>query len=61
MNKYQVYIDVPQDGDWDDVAVETMEVYAFNCNDAKIVANIEANHIYRGCYVWEITEEDKID
>lgn len=60
MKKYQVYIDVPLDEDWNDIEVKEMEVRAKTCGDALIKANIKAEEIYGDCYVWEVTEEDII-
>lgn len=61
MNKYQVFIDVPQDGEWENIIdVETIIVEAFNCDDAKQIAVREAEALYGDCYVWEVTEDDKI-
>lgn len=60
MNTYQVFIDVPQDEEWLDIEVVSMEIEAFNCNDAKQIAVREAEAMYEDCYVWEVTEDDKI-
>lgn len=60
MNKYQVFIDVPQDEEWENIDVETIIVEAFNCDDAKQIAVREAEAMYEDCYVWEVKEEDKL-
>lgn len=61
MKKYQVFIDVAQDEGWKDIGVETMEVEAFNPDDAFMLATREAQELYDDFYVWEVTEEDKIN
>lgn len=61
MKTYQVFVDVPQDGDWEKpIKVETIIVKAFNCDDAKQIAVREAEAMYEDCYVWEVLEEDEI-
>lgn len=57
MKKYQVWVYVPQDEDWNDIDVVVFEIEAFNCNDAKQQAVVEAESRYEDCYVWEVTEE----
>ena len=61
MKEYQVFIDVPQDEEWENIDVETIIVEAFNCDDAKQIAVREAEAIYEDCYVCEVTEEDTIN
>lgn len=59
MNRYQVFIDVPQDGDWaKPIEVETLEIQAHNANDAYQQAHREVEH--EEFYVWEVTEDDII-
>lgn len=60
MKKYQVFIDVPQDDEWQEISVESMEIEAFNCDDAKQQAVRFAEEMYKDCYVWEVTEDDVI-
>lgn len=60
MNTYQVFIDIPQDEEWENINVETMEIKAKSCGDALIIANRKAEEIYDDFYVWEVTEDDKI-
>ncbi len=61
MKHYQVYIDVPTKGEWEDIEVEGMEVEAFNCNDAYMKATLMAQELYEDFYVWEVTEKDIIN
>lgn len=61
MKKYQVFIDVPQDDEWQEIIVESMEIEAFNCDDAKQQAVRLAESLYEDCYVWEVTEDDLIE
>lgn len=61
MKKYQVFIDVPQDDEWEEIAVESMVVEAFNPDDAFIRAVREADNLYENFYIWEVTEEDLIE
>lgn len=61
MKKYQVHIDLPIEGDWDNIEVETIVIEAFNCDDAKERAVRYADSNYDDSYVWEITEDDIID
>ena len=60
LKEYQVFIDVPQDEDWEEIEVESTTVEAFNCNDAYQTATREAQEKYEDFYVWEITEDDII-
>tara|TARA_R110000772_G_scaffold89822_2_gene185883 strand:- start:1422 stop:1598 length:177 start_codon:yes stop_codon:yes gene_type:complete len=58
MNTYQVFIDVAVDGDWNEIEVESLEIDAFNANDAFMKAQREYSH--EDFYVWEVTEDDII-
>lgn len=60
MKKYQVFIDVAKDEDWEEIEVETMEIEAFNPDDAFIRAVREADNLYENFYVWEVTKDDVI-
>lgn len=59
--KYQVYIDVPSDCEWEDIDVKSMEIEAFNCKDAHRKAVEEAEKLYPDFYVWEVIENDAIN
>lgn len=61
MKTYLVHVDVPQENDWENIEVESMEVEAFNCDEAKRIATIVAEGLYEDCYVWEVTEDDVIN
>lgn len=61
MKKYQIFIDIPIDDDWEDIEVESIVVEAFNCNDAFMKATREAQELYEDFYVWEVTEDDILD
>lgn len=61
MKKYKVFIDVAQTENWVNINVESMEVEAFNCNDAYMKANRHAQELYDNFYVWEVTEDDVIN
>lgn len=61
INKYQVFIDVPQDELWDDIKVEEMIVEAKTCIVAEQKAIEEAVKLYGDCYVWIVKEEDKLN
>lgn len=60
MNTYQVFIDVPQDEEWINIEVESMEIEANDCWEAQEKAIEKAQEIYDDFYVWEVTEDDKI-
>ena len=60
MNTYQIFIDVAQDENWEEIDVESTTIEAFNCNDAYMRANEEAEEKYEHFYVWEVSEEDVI-
>lgn len=61
MKIYQIFIDVPQDENWEDIEVESTTVEAFNPNDAFMKATREAEEKYEDFYVWEVTENDLIE
>lgn len=60
MNKYQVFIDVPQDDLWVNIEVKDMIVEANSCYEAEQIAIEEADKLYKDFYVWIVNEEDKI-
>ena len=61
MNKYNVIVDIPQDEDWNDIEVETMEVEAETANEARDKAVDEVHAKHEEYYVWEVLECDKIE
>lgn len=61
MNKYQVYIDVPQDDEWENIDVETEIVEANTPQEAEEKTTMRYSDSGVDFYVWEVTEEDKID
>lgn len=60
MKKYQVYIDVAEDENFEDIVVESTTVEALNPDDAYMEAVKEAQEDYEYFYVWEVTEDDEI-
>ena len=61
MKRYQVFIDVPKDGDWEnEIDVITIEVEADNPNMARDLADNIASDSYEAYYVWEVREDDEI-
>ena len=61
MNKYQVFIDVALDGDWNNIDVESLEIEAKSPKEAAD----KASEIYmrKGLdfYVWEVSNDDIIE
>lgn len=60
MSTYQIFVDLPIDGNWDNIEVDTFEVEAINISQAYRIAQEQAKHNYEKFYVWEVTECDKI-
>lgn len=61
MNKYQVFIDVPQDDEWENIDVETEIVEANTPQEAEEKTMMRYSDSGVDLYVWEVTEQDKIN
>lgn len=60
MNKYQVFIDVAQDDEWENIEVETEVVEAKTPQEAEERVMMRYSDSGVDFYVWEVTEEDKV-
>lgn len=60
MNTYQIFVDIPLGGDWENIEVDTFEVEAINRTQAYRIAQEQAKAKYEKYYVWDVTECDKV-
>lgn len=61
MNTYQVYADISADDQWEDISVESILVNASNCKEAKELAYKQLEPIEDHFYIWDVTEDDKVE
>ncbi len=61
MKKYQVYIDVSQDDDWENIEVETEVIEANTPQEAEERVMMRYSDSGVNFYVWEVTEDDEIN
>jgi hypothetical protein len=58
--KYQAFVDIPVDNDWENIEVVDYIVSGNNPEEARDNAAKEAQKEYDDFYVWEISDEDLI-
>lgn len=59
--KYQVFVDIPLDEEWEECEVETLIIEADSPDEAMEKVDVEMVKTHENFYIWQVTNDDIIE